>query len=165
MSRGYTVQHVGLQHGVVGDAVQFNAVAGQDIAVKLEVLDDQQRLLRFQQGAQFFQRLAARDLPGRAFISVGQGHVGRLPGVYGKRHSHQFRLQVIQVGGFRIEGKHLGRGQFFNPAVQVFNAQHGLIIHCRRRSRLLRRRAGLLIKQVCIGVAHCFILPVPAVGK
>ena len=137
MAGAHAVQHVGLQHGIMGYAVQPNPVVGQHVAVVLQVLTDNQRFLRFQQRAQFFQHLAARDLLRRPVIIMGNGHIGRFAGPHGKRQAHQFRAHIIQAGGFRIEGKNVRPGQLVDPAFQVFDRQNRFIVFLRSANLFL----------------------------
>ena len=72
------VEHVGLKHGVVGDAAYRDAMARQHAHVVLEVLADLRALRILQQRFQRGEHRLDAELLRRAGVGVGAGHVGRL---------------------------------------------------------------------------------------
>ena len=101
------IQHIGLEHGVVANTAQVDAVVGQHTGVILQILPDLGALRVLQQGLQHAQHLIAIQLRRRAQIIVGQWHIGGLTGLYRKGNAHHLRLHIIEAGGLGVEGKQL----------------------------------------------------------
>jgi hypothetical protein len=98
---------VALQHGVVGDAGQRDAVVGENVLVVLGVLQHLLALGRLEPGLQPGQHLVARQLVGDAGGGVGERDVAGFAGRDRQRNADDAGGEGIEAGGFGIE-----RGQF-----------------------------------------------------
>ncbi len=88
VASGGGVQHIGLEHGVVGYAPQRDGGAGigQDIDVVLGMLADLELLRILQQRFQRTQHRVTVQLLRNAHVAVGQRHVGGLALLHGEGH-------------------------------------------------------------------------------
>ncbi|MCY1244041.1 hypothetical protein D9M72_570930 [compost metagenome] len=85
MARGRGVEHVGLEHGIEGDAAHGDAVVlyatdgavGQDVHVELGVLADLELVRVFQNRLERAQDRVAIQLLRHADVGMGQRDVGR----------------------------------------------------------------------------------------
>lgn len=103
---GGGVQHIGLEHGVVGHALHRDGRAGigQDIDVVLGVLADLELLRILQQRFQRAQHRVTLQLVGNAHVAVGQRHVGGLALLHREGYADHLRLLGVDAGGLGIEG-------------------------------------------------------------
>jgi hypothetical protein len=93
---GHRVQHVGFEHGVVGDPRQSDPGARQHREIILQILPDLALALVLQQGPQRLQHVLAAELSGSAVVVVTHRDIGGFPGRYRERDSHQFSLHRLQ---------------------------------------------------------------------
>ncbi|MNE06127.1 hypothetical protein D3C80_987080 [compost metagenome] len=113
MTGGGGVEHVGLEHGVVGHALHLDTVGnvatdgavGEDVHVVLGVLRhlDLGRVL--QQRLERQQHAVAVELLGHAHVGMGQRHISAFMGLDRERHADQLRLLGIEPGGFGVESE------------------------------------------------------------
>ena len=125
---GRAVQHIGLQHGVIGDTPQGDMVIGQHAGVVLEVLSHLALAGVLQQGPQLLQRPVAVQLHGRPQVVMRQGHIGGFARLHGKGNANDSRLHVIQAGGLGIEGEQLGLVQAPQPLQEGLPVQNGVAV-------------------------------------
>jgi hypothetical protein len=74
------------------------------------------------------QHCLAVQLGRRAFIIVGQRHVGRLIGLDGERQADQLRLLRVQAGGFGVEGEQRCLAQLLQPGVETRLVEDGFVL-------------------------------------
>ena len=115
---GHRVIDIGLQHGVLGDPLQIDAVIGEHVLVVLEVLPHLFLLRIFQQRFELLQYLVAVELVRRTHVVVGQGHVSRFARFHRERHPDNFGVDVPQAGGLRVKGEQVRGLQAPDPIVQ-----------------------------------------------
>ena len=125
---GNAVQRVGLEHGVVGNPAQFNAVVGQNSAVVLQVLSHLQQRVIFQQRLKQFKHTFAGDLIGRVQIVVGDRHISGHARFNGERKAYHVGGDIIETVGFRIESKQRRFLQLFDPAHQGGFIENGDVV-------------------------------------
>jgi len=89
------LQHVALQHGVVGVATHLNAVVGKHMAVVLDVLAQLERGGVLQPRLQARQHLVARELGGHVGVVVCQGHVGGLAWLHADGDAHDLGTHLV----------------------------------------------------------------------
>ena len=90
------LQHIALQHGVVGVALHFDAVVGKDVAVVLDVLAELFMRWVFQPGFELGQHLVARQLLCRAGVDVRHGNISRLAGCDAQADADNFGAHLVQ---------------------------------------------------------------------
>ena len=130
------VEHIGLQHGVVGNALHHDparlittdGAVGQNIHVVLGVLSDLGFARVFQQRLEGTQNGVAVQLLRHAHIGVGQRDVGRFAGFDRERQTHQLRLLRVQAGGFGVKGNQLGVIELFQPYVKPRLIEDGFVL-------------------------------------
>ena len=139
------IQHVGLHHGVLGDALQLYIMVGQHVFVVLEVLPDLFVFRVFKQRLQLFQHRVAVQLLRRAHIIMAQWHVSGLSRLNSKRNADNFGIHVAEAGGFGVEGEQIGIFEFLQPLVQVRLLGNDLILLFHRRFRLWLAALGAVV--------------------
>ena len=139
------IQHVGLHHGVLGDALQLYVMVGQHVFVVLEVLPDLFVFRVFEQRLQLFQHRVTVQLLRRAHIIMAQWHVSGLSRLNGKRNADNFGIHVAEAGGFGVEGEQIGIFEFLQPLVQVRLLGNDLILLFHRRFRLWLAALGAVV--------------------
>ncbi|MCY1286581.1 hypothetical protein D9M70_355570 [compost metagenome] len=129
MTGGRSVQHIGFEHGVEGDALHGDGRGGigQDVHVVLGMLADLGFVRVFQQRLEGLEHGVAVELRRYAHIAVGQGHVGGFTGLHGEGHAHHLRLLGVDAGGFGVEGEQRGGFQLFQPGVELRLLQDDLV--------------------------------------
>ena len=116
---GHGIEYVGFQHGVVGHAAQGDThIFGQHAHVVLQVLADFLDRVVFQQRFEGIHDELLVELVRGAGVVVAEGDVGSLV-VHGHAEAHQFRVHVVEAGGFGVEGKLASAFQFVDPLVQL----------------------------------------------
>ena len=98
-----SVEHVGHQQGVIGHACQGDAVVGEDVLVVFEVLAEFGRLGIFEPGLELGQHGLARQLVGRAGVTMGERQVSGLARRQRKRNADDARREGVETGRFGVE--------------------------------------------------------------
>lgn len=157
VASGGGVQHIGLEHGVVGYAPQRDGGAGigQDIDVVLGMLADLELLRILQQRFQRTKHRVTVQLLGNAHVAVGQRHVGGLALLHGEGHPHHLRLLGVDAGGLGIEGDQLGLLQLLQPGVESGLVEHHVVVDLG-----LDRRFRLAVLAGLLGLAQEVVQPV-----
>ena len=118
------IEYVGLEHRVVLNAAQGNAVIGQYVSVVLQVLTHLGGLRILQKGSKRFEHGVAIQLIRRARIIMREGHVGRCAGFDSKRHTDHFGDHVVEARRLGVKSKQLGGFEFGEPVVENCLLQH-----------------------------------------
>ncbi|MNO98274.1 hypothetical protein D3C76_900150 [compost metagenome] len=142
---GRGVQHIGLEHGVVGHAAHLDGrgAVGQDVDIVLGVLPDLGFGRVFQQGFERQQHGLAVQLDRGAFVVVGQRYIRRLMRLDRKRQADQLRLLGIEAGGFGVEREQRGLAQLVQPGIETGLVEHRLVLGFDLgRRRVLRHGHG-----------------------
>ena len=127
-SRG--IQHVRLKHGVERHAAHVDGrrAVSQNVDVVLGVLPDLGLGRVFQQRLQGQQHGLAVQLGRRAFIIVGQGHIGCFMWLDGERQANQLRLLGVQAGGLGVEGEQRRLAQLLQPGIETGLVEDGFVL-------------------------------------
>ena len=113
------VQNVGFQHSVLGNALQGDAVVSQYVLIVFQVLPDLGQLGILQQRLELLENLVTIQLFGGTHVVVAQGDVGGFARVDREGDTHYFSVDIAKTGGFRVEGKQIGRFQALQPLIQL----------------------------------------------
>ena len=100
--RAMGFKHVGLQQGVMDDAVQYNAMIGKMCLSYLRFCPSLD-LAIFSQGLSLSSTRSTRQLRRGTRIAVRKRQVSRLMSLNGKRDADELRLHRIQPCRFRIQ--------------------------------------------------------------
>ena len=108
MAAGGGVEHIGFEHGVVGDALQLDTVVEQHVAIVLEVLPHLETGRIFQQRFELAQHHGLGQLYRRPQIVVAEGHIGRLARLDGKGDANDARFHIVETGGLSVSKANSG---------------------------------------------------------
>ncbi len=146
------LQHVGLQHGVFGDARQADAFVGEHVGVVLGVMQQLGARGVFQPRTQPCQHLVLGQLRGAVRAAVRDRDIAG----HARRHRHrqadQFGLHLVQRGGLRIHRHQRRLVHLFHPGVERRPVGNDAVIQLRGRGRHFGRHAGVA-RRHALGVA------------
>ena len=134
---------VALQHGVVRDAGQRDAVVGEDVLVVLGVLQHFLAVDRFQPGFQPGQHFCARQLVGDAGGGVGERDVAGFADLDRQRDADDAGGEGVEAGGFGIEGGQFGGFDPGQPDIELRPGEYGFVADL-GRCRVAQRQQGRL---------------------
>ena len=123
------VQNVGFQHGIKADTAHMNTVIRQHTGIVFQVLSHLCLLLVLQQRLELRQHCVPVQLVRDAQIIMCQRHIGRAPGLDGKRQPDNARLHIVEARGLGIKGKKLRRNQCLQPVIQGSLTGDNVVIH------------------------------------
>ena len=103
----------------LGNALQGDAVVSQYVLVVFQVLPDLGQLGILQQRLELLENLVTIQLFGGAHVVVAQGNVSGFARVDREGDTHYFSVDIAKAGGFRVEGKQIGRFQALQPLIQL----------------------------------------------
>ncbi len=122
------LEYIRLQQRVVHDALQGDAMVGEDVHVVLEVLAELGLGRIFQPGAHLFQHVFALELVRRAGIAVRQRNVGALARFDRQRNAHHLRRHRIERRRFGIDRRQCGSVDQRQPCVQLRVGENRLVL-------------------------------------
>jgi hypothetical protein len=140
---GAGIEHVGLEHGVLADAIQGDAVVAQHVAVILQVVPQLGAFRGLEPGAQALQGLLAIELRLGIRTLVRQGQVPGETGIDAEGEADDACLHVVQAGGLGVEGDECRGLQPFDQGIEFGTAAHDPV---------LRPRADVLLGGGCARV-------------
>ena len=115
----HRVQHIGFQHGVKGNSLQFDTLAGQHTHIVFEILSHLGNGSILETGFDFFQH----QIPGQLFrcshIVVAKGNIGGLPRGDRQGDANQFCGHIVQAGGLRIHSDQRRRFYLLDPEIKI----------------------------------------------
>jgi hypothetical protein len=135
--RGRAVQHIGLEHRVVADAAQLDAVVAQHVGVVFQVVAEFRALWILEQRPQPLEHHRASELIGCAGVRMSQRNVGGTARLDAHGHADDGRLHVVERGGLGVEAERFRLLQLLEPLLELLLAEYGLVV-----ARSLRRRGG-----------------------
>ncbi len=141
------LQHITLQHGVVGVTLHLNAVVGKHVAVVFDVLSQLGPGRVFQPGFQARQNVITRQLRGRAGVVMRQWNIGCFTRGHAKAQTHDLGLHFVQRGGFRVQCNKVRGFDFCEPAVKGFPGEHGVVVEVAYSFGQRRLDEGCLVKK------------------
>ena len=125
---GDAVQHIGFQHGIERHAAKFDAVAGENVRIVLQVMPDFVLFRVFQERFHGIQDVVSAELFRCARVIVCHRNVGCLAGFHCHRDADQLSLHVIHTGRFGIDGDKIGFPDLLEPRVESALRQDSLVI-------------------------------------
>ena len=143
VSRCHAVEHIGLEHGVVLDAIEVDVVALEDMRVVLQVMTDFLAFGVFEERTQRLQHVLAIELFRCAGVVVCHRDVASLTRRHGQGDADKLCLHIFEAGGLCIDGDQFGVVQLFEPAFEVCPGEDRLVAGVIRFRR--RRFAGSVI--------------------
>ena len=136
------LDHVGLEHGVVGDTSQRDAVIGENMLVVLGVLQHFFPVNRGKPGFQSRQHFVARQLVGGAGSSMGERDIAGFADFYRERNADDACGKGVEAGRFRIERGQFGSFDSGQPGIELLPGQHGFVADGDRSGRCRGYRCG-----------------------
>ena len=113
------------QHRIARNALQGNAVVGENVLVIFHILADFAQLRVFQKRLQAAFNVRPIQLLGKC---VGNGDVCRIARAKGNADAHQLRLHRFERGGFGVQPDNAAVCQTFDKGGQLFSGGNGLIV-------------------------------------
>ena len=142
-------QHVGLEHGVVSDASQCDAMIGENVLVVLGILQYFFPVDRGKPGFQSRQHLVARQLVGGAGRGMGERDVAGFARGDRQRNADDAGGKGVEAGGFGIERGQFGSFDSGQPGIELWPGQHGFVADGDRPGQCRGYRRGF----TCSGVS------------
>ena len=136
------LDHVGLEHGVVGDTSQRDAVIGENMLVVLGVLQHFFPVDRGKPGFQSRQHFVARQLVGGAGSSMGERDIAGFADFYRERNADDACGKGVEAGRFRIERSQFGSFDSGQPGIELLPGQHGFVADGDHSGRCRGYRCG-----------------------
>ena len=113
------------QHRIARNALQGNAVVGENVLVVFHILADFAQLRVFQKRLQAAFNVRPIQLLGKC---VGNGDIGRIACTEGNADADQLRLHRFERGGFGVQPDGAAVRQAFDKDGQLFSSGNGLIV-------------------------------------
>ena len=136
------LKNITLQHGVMGVALDLDAMVGKHMPVIFHVLPQLGVQGVFKPRPEPRQHLVPRQLLGCAGVTVGQGDVSRFPGHHAQAHADDFCSHLVQRRRLCAQRHQLRRVNPLQPALEGLPGQHGLKVRS-ARWRILAKQTGL----------------------
>jgi hypothetical protein len=143
VARRRAVEHVGLEHRVVTDAGELDAVVAQHVCVELEMMPRLGTRGILEQRFQGRERPRAIELRGCAGVVVRERHVGGVPGLDAERNAHDLGTHVVERRRARVDREERRPTQPLEPSLERCIGDDGLVApRDRIATRAGRRCAG-----------------------
>ena len=142
VTRGHTVEHIRLQHGIVALPAQRDPVVCKYVRIELEVMPELGNGGIFDHRLERGQHSVAIELLRYTSVIVAEWHVSRFPGRDRKGQPDEPRAHVIQAVGLGVEGHERRRCELGKPEVQgLLRYDLAVVARLRQLEERHRRRA------------------------